>query len=80
MRGMLHEHELDVSAPAKTIRLDQGPVVSFTGEERDLKLEDEHGAFLYVNVTGLDPKFVGKVPIGVAGRVRRIYREQLLMQ
>lgn len=80
MRGMLHDHELDVSAPAKTIRLDQGPVVSFTGEERDLKLEDEHGAFLYVNVTGLDPKFVGKVPIGVAGRVRRIYREQLLMQ
>lgn len=80
MRGMLHDHDLEVSAPAKTIRLDEGPVVSFTGEERDLKITGEHGEVLYVNVTGLDPKFVGKVPIGVAGRVRRIYREQLLMQ
>ncbi len=80
MRGMLHDHELEVSAPTKTIRLDGGPPVAFTGEERDLKLEGEKGEFLYVNVTGLNPKFVGKVPIGVAGRVRRIYREQLLMQ
>jgi hypothetical protein len=80
MRGMLHEHDLDVSAPTKTIRLDAGRPVAFTGDERDLKLEGEHGEFLYVNVAGLDPMFVGKVPIGVAGRVRRIYREQLLMQ
>lgn len=80
MRGMLHDHELVVSAPAKTIRLDAGPVVSFTGSERDLKVTGEQGEYLYVNVTGLDPKFAGKVPVGVAGRVRRIYRDQLLMQ
>lgn len=80
MRGMLHDHVLEVSAPTKTIRLDGGPVVTFTGEERDLKLTGEYGECLYVNVTGLNPEFVGKVPIGVAGRVRRIYREQLLMQ
>jgi flagellar basal body-associated protein FliL len=80
MRGMLHDHALEVSAPTKTIRLDGGPVVTFTGEERDLKLTGEQGECLYVNVTGLNPDFVGKVPIGVAGRVRRIYREQLLMQ
>lgn len=80
MRGMLHDHALEVSAPTKTIRLDGGPVVTFQGDERDLKLEGAQGEFLYVNVSGLDPKFVGSVPIGVAGRVRRIYREQLLMQ
>jgi len=80
MRGMLHDHHLEVSAPTKTIRLDQGPPVAFTGDERDLKLEGENGEYLFVNVTGLDPKFVGNVPIGVAGHVRRIYRGQLLMQ
>lgn len=80
MRGMLHDHDIDVSATAKTIRFDEGPVVSFTGEERDLKLTGANGETVYVNVTGLMPKFSGKVPIGVAGRVRRIYRDQLLMQ
>jgi hypothetical protein len=80
MRGMLHEHELDVSAPTRTIRLDGGAPVKFEGEERDLKVFGADGELLYVNVTALDPKFVGKVPVGVAGRVRRIYRDQLLMQ
>lgn len=80
MRGMLHDHHLEVSAPTKTIRFDEGPPIAFQGDERDLKLEGKNGEFLFVNVTGLDPKFVGEVPVGVAGRVRRIYRGQLLMQ
>jgi hypothetical protein len=80
MRGLLHEHELDVSAPARTIRLDDGPVVQFDGDERDLKLVNEKGETVYLNVTGLSEKFVGQVPIGTAGRVRRIYRNQLLIQ
>ena len=75
MRGMLHEHALDVSAPTKTLRLDGGAPVGFTGDERDLQVVGEHGELVHVNVTGLDPSFVGKVPIGVAGRVRRIYRD-----
>lgn len=80
MRGMLHDHHLEVSAPTKTVKLDKGQPIAFTGDERDLKLADENGQFLFVNVTGLDPKFVGNVQIGVAGHVRRIYRGQLLMQ
>jgi flagellar basal body-associated protein FliL len=80
MRGLLHEHELEVNAPARTIRLDDGPVTTFRGDEHDLKLLNAEGESVHINVTGLSEKFVGEVPIGTAGRVRRIYRNQVLIQ
>jgi flagellar basal body-associated protein FliL len=79
-RGLLHEHALRVDAEHKSLRLDDGPDVSFKGEERDLKVTAKDGTTSFVNVTRLDPKFSGDVPIGVAGRVRRIYRQQVLVQ
>jgi hypothetical protein len=79
-RGFLHEHALRVDAAHKSIRLDDGPETPFKGEERDLRVSSSDGATLYVNVVRLDPGFTGDVPVGVAGRVRRIYRQQVLVQ
>jgi hypothetical protein len=79
-RGLLHEHALQVDAVRKTVRLDDGPEVGFTGTERDLRLMSAAGESVYVNVSGLDEHFVGAVPIGVPGRVRKIYRGQVLVQ
>jgi hypothetical protein len=33
-----------------------------------------------INVSGFNPSFSGEVPIGVPGKVRRIYRNSLLVQ
>lgn len=79
-RGFLHEHELRVDAARKSLRLDDGPEVTFHGEERDLCVTSADGSTVFVSVVRLDPKFTGEVPIGVAGRVRRIYRQQVLVQ
>jgi flagellar basal body-associated protein FliL len=80
LRGLLHDHALHVDAVRRTIRLDEGPAASFRGDERDLRVTGADGEFVHVNVAGLDPAFVGEVPVGAAGRVRRIYRDQVLVQ
>jgi hypothetical protein len=79
-RGLLHEHFLDVDSLRKKIRLDDGPAVEFEGHERDLLVEDKDHQKVYVNLTELKPDFNGKVPIGVPGHVRAIYRDSLLVQ
>jgi hypothetical protein len=79
-RGLLHEHALVVDARRKAIRLDQGPEITFRGDERDLRVTAADGTTAYVNVSRLDPGFSGEVPLGVAGRVRRIYRQEVLVQ
>ena len=80
MRGLLHEHELVVDAIDQTIALDDGPKIEFGGRERDLKVADKAGLTVYVDVTQLNPEFVGKVPVGVPGKLRRIYRDSFLVQ
>lgn len=79
-RGMLHEHELRVDGVRHTIRIDEGPEVSFKGDERDLCVKSAEGGTVYVNVSKLEQGFSGRVAVGVAGRVRRIYRDQVLVQ
>lgn len=80
MRGLLHEHELELDAKERTARLDDGPKVNFTKHDRDLRLENREGECVYVDVTGVNKDFVGKLPVGVPGKVRRLYREQFLVQ
>ncbi|MBL8863775.1 MAG: flagellar basal body-associated FliL family protein [Planctomycetes bacterium] len=80
MRGLIHEHHLEVDPLRRTLRLDGGPETSYRGDERDLRVVAQDGASVFVDVTGLDPRFAGKVPIGVHGRLRRLYREQVLVQ
>lgn len=79
-RGMLHEHELFVDAIGKTVQLDEGPIRKFEGTERDLRVEAKDKTYVYLNVTSLVPEFQGPVAIGIAGKVRRVYRERFLVQ
>lgn len=79
-RGMLHEHEVVVNALEKTVKLDDGPTVGYQGTERDLRVEDSKKEHVYLDVTTLKPEFVGSVPIGLGGKVRRIYRNKFLVQ
>jgi hypothetical protein len=80
LRGLLHEHTLEVDSARKTIRLDEGPEVGFRGDERDLRVTSPTGSFVFVDVTGINADFSGKVSVGVLGRLRRIYRGQVLVQ
>ena len=48
--------------------------------ENDLKLVNEDGDALFVDVTELKADFEGKIPVGVPGRLRKIYRESFLVQ
>jgi flagellar basal body-associated protein FliL len=79
-RGMLHEHHVEVDALKHTVRLDDGPTVTYQGTERDLQLDSGHKQFVRIDVSTIEPEFVGNVPIGIAGKVRRIYRDKFLVQ
>lgn len=78
--GMLHEHHVEVNAIEKTVRLDEGPTVGYQGTERDLRVENSEKQFTFLDVTTIEPEFTGKVPIGLGGKVRRIYRNKFLVQ
>lgn len=80
LRGPLFEHELHVSSPERTVRLDGGEPVTFLGDEANLKVTNERGAYAFIDVRNLVEGFEGPVPIGVHGRVRRITFSQLLVQ
>lgn len=80
MRGLLHDHEIAVDPVKKRLRFDEGLSIDFAGRERDLELVNEHGDKVWVDVRELRDDFAGKVPIGVPGRLRKIYRESFLVQ
>lgn len=79
-RGFLHDHAIHFDGAKQRARFGSGPWVNFEGEERDLWLSNEQGDRVTINVCGFNPKFSGEVPIGVPGKVRRIYRNSLLVQ
>ncbi|TDJ70895.1 MAG: hypothetical protein E2O39_09275 [Planctomycetota bacterium] len=72
-RGRFFEHVLAIDAPQKTLQIDGGSVVSFTGGEEDLLVTSEAGDSVFVDVTGIEPEFQGELHIGVKGRLRRLY-------
>ena len=80
MRGLLHEHALKLDGSARTIALDAGSAIPFTDHDRNLKVINQAGEYVYVDCTGFNPKFSGNVPVGVPGRVRRIFKDSLLVQ
>jgi flagellar basal body-associated protein FliL len=80
LRELLYDNELDVDARKRTIRFDDGGEVKFEGDERDLRLANHAGKFVFVDVSQLKPDFHGKVPIGVPGKLRKIYRDDFLVQ
>jgi flagellar basal body-associated protein FliL len=80
MRGMFYEHELEIDATAHTVKLDDGPAVTFEGGEADLMVQDAAGRSVYLDLSGLEEGFKGKVHVGVMGRVRSINFSQFLTQ
>jgi hypothetical protein len=80
MRGLLHEHALKVDSAARTIALDGGTTIPFTDHDRNLKVISQSGEYVFVDCTGFKPAFSGNVPVGVPGRVRRIFKDNLLVQ
>jgi hypothetical protein len=79
MRGLLHEHALRVDGTSKTIALDAGSPIPFTDRDRNLKVINQSGEYVYVDCSGFKPEFRGDVPVGVPGRVRRIFKDSLLV-
>jgi hypothetical protein len=80
LRGFLHDHKLVIDGPHKTIRLDDGPDVKFEGDEQDLQLKNKEGKTVFVDLSNMKSDFSGELPIGVPGKLRRIYRESFLIQ
>jgi hypothetical protein len=80
LRGLLHEHALKVDASAQTIALDGGTAIPFTDHDRNLKVINQAGEYVFLDCTGFKPGFTGTVAVGVPGRVRRIFKDSLLVQ
>jgi len=60
-------HTLTIDAPGKTLRLDGGAEVTFSGTETDLLVANGDGDVVCVDVTSLDGGFVGSVNIQTTG-------------
>jgi len=60
-------HTLTLDVPAGLVRLDGGSDVAFTGAETDLRVVNENGDVVYVDLTALDPAFVGTVSLQASG-------------
>ncbi len=79
-RGRYWEHLLKVDAVARTLQIDEGPVVTYTGTEEDLPLNASTGEVLYIDVTEINPEFQGEVQVGVHGRIRQLFARELIAQ
>jgi flagellar basal body-associated protein FliL len=79
-RGKFHDHVLKIDAPARTIAIDDGQPLEFTGTEDNLVIRTGSGEVLYLDVTDLDPEFIGELPVGVHGRINRVLAVELVVQ
>ena len=79
-QSLLHEHALNVNGSSMTLALDAGSAIPFTDHDRNLKVINQAGEYIYLDCTGFKRGFTGSVPVGVPGRVRRIFRDQLIVQ
>ncbi len=80
LRGSLYDHSLTIDATEKRMRLDDGPPIAFEGTERDLRIENERGRCVYLDVTDLKESFSGQIRIGVHGRVKSLLKEKFNIQ
>ncbi|MFT5048660.1 MAG: flagellar basal body-associated protein FliL [Chlamydiales bacterium] len=79
-RGGFHSHVLKVNSIEKTLQIDEGEVLTFDGDEEDLKLLTTSGDTLYVDVTEIELEFEGEVKVGVHGRIRQLFARELIAQ
>jgi flagellar hook-associated protein 3 len=62
-------HTLTIDEPGRTLRLDQGNAVAFTGSETDLKLTNETGDVVYVDARSIQSGYQGAMQINATGRL-----------
>ena len=79
-RGPFHEHVIRIDDDRREIQLDEGPVVKYEGDERDLVLYSENDEIVYVDVSSVVDDFKGEVHTGVMGRVLQILKKDTLLQ
>lgn len=79
-RGPFYEHVIRIDDDKREIQLDQGPVVKYEGDERDLVLYSENEETVYVDVSEVVDGFRGEVQTGVMGRVLQILKKDTLIQ
>lgn len=80
LRGSLYDHSLTIDAVEKRLRLDDGPPIAFEGTERDLRVENERGRCVYLDVTELNENFSGQIRVGVHGQVKSLLKEKFNVQ
>ena len=80
LRGRYEDHTLHVDVPAKTVRLDDGEDTAFLGTEVDLMVANAEQNYLFLNVTELNPEFVGELKVGVKGRLRKVLKDYWVLQ
>lgn len=80
MRGGFFDHSFTLDAPKGTIQLDSGQPVRFTGSETDLQVENEFGQYVFVNMTGVKPDFIGEIMVGSFGYIDEILFDQFIIQ
>lgn len=76
-RGRFHDWTLHVDSHARILRLGEGTEVTFQGDEDDIQVRSQIGDTIYVDVTHIDPGFVGEVKIGVHGKLRNVLLEAI---
>ena len=79
-RGLYEEHVVKVDAVTKRISIDDGPEVTFQGDEKDLRVTSADDSEVYLDVSALESDFQGQVKIGVKGRARRVLWNEILIQ
>lgn len=79
-RPLFGEHVLHVDAQARTVGIDDGPPVTWKGDETDLEVQTAGGETLYLDVSRVKEGFQGDLPIGVKGRARRVLWNEVLIQ
>jgi hypothetical protein len=71
-RGRFYDHVLKVDTTARILQIDDGPEITFRGDEDDLEMRSSLGDTVYVDVTHIEDGFKGEVQVGVHGKLRRI--------
>ena len=79
-RGRFYDHVLRYDGVERSIQIDDGPAVTFGGEEEDLLVETAQGELLYLDVTHHEPEFVGEIHIGTRGHLRRLILRDVIAQ
>jgi len=79
-RPLYGEHVLLVDADARTVSIDDGPVVEWQDDPTDLEITTGGGETLYLDVSRVVEGFQGEVVIGVKGRARRVLWSEVLIQ